>query len=61
MYRPTVEDMTFTRNFQQLSCAEGGKFDHIRKLSTHVTGWGRICKDRAKAGVSRRARIRARS
>ena len=59
MYRPTVEDMTFTAKFQQLSCSEAGKFDHAHKLTTHVTGWSRVCKDRAKAGVSRRARIRA--
>ena len=55
---------------QELSCREGGQFDRkfIRNTHTDVTGavtyiertpttgWGRICRDRAKAGLNRRSR-----
>jgi hypothetical protein len=60
MYRPTVEDMTFTKSFQQLSCHEAGQFDHTHKLREKLTGWGKVCRERNKAKISRRARLDAR-
>lgn len=52
MYRPTVEDMTFTKDFQQLSLADAAK-----GLKEKRTGWGVACKARHIAGVSRMLRI----
>lgn len=52
-YHPTVEDFT-PRNPQQLSCREAGQFDHKQEARTTLTGWGRICKERAGKGRKHR-------
>lgn len=46
-----------TSKYLQLSLREAAKYDHERKVKLQVTGWGRICADRASRGVSRKARI----
>jgi hypothetical protein len=53
-YRPTVEDMSFTANFQKLSLSEAGKFDFANGLKAKLTGWGKVCKQRAGQGRSKR-------
>jgi hypothetical protein len=62
--------LTAATKYQQLSNTEGGAFD-LQKFRTvvsdditkpgrrMVTAWERISQDRAKRGVSRRARILA--
>jgi hypothetical protein len=45
--------------YKTMSLSECAKFDHDNKLKFKLTGWGKICKDRAERGVSRKARIRA--
>lgn len=46
-YRPTMDDFK-PQNSQQLSCKEAGQFDHTHGLREKLTGWGAICKARAK-------------
>ena len=46
--------------YQQLSLSEAGQFDYKNNLKNKLTGWGRICKERAAKGVSRKARIQRR-
>lgn len=66
-YRPTVSD--FVCSGQQLTLSAAGEFDkrfHILDSDGKVagrratTGWTGVCMDRAKRGISRKARIRAR-
>ena len=54
-YRPTIADFRPTKT-QQLSCREAGEFD--KKTAHPPTGWATVCADRAKRGISRKARIR---
>jgi len=67
-YRPSNEDYRPTHT-QQLSCAEGGAFDRkFRAVNAETgvaeliptTGWTLVARDRARRGVSRKARIKMR-
>jgi len=42
--------------YKQMSLRESAKFDFENKLKDKLTGWGKICKDRCRRGVSRRVR-----
>lgn len=49
------------QQYQQLSCREGGQFDHKRQLlgTWRNTRWHDVSTERCKAGISRRLRIKA--
>jgi hypothetical protein len=47
-----------TSGYKELGLAECGKFDMEHHLREKVTGWGRICKDRASKGLSKRGNAR---
>jgi hypothetical protein len=47
--------------YKSLSLREAAKFDFQNNLKSKLTGWGKICKDRAERGVSRKARRRAKA
>jgi hypothetical protein len=47
--------------YKQLSLREAAKFDYETKQKEKLTGWGIISKQRAAAGVSRKARRKARA
>lgn len=53
-YQPTVEQMTDSAKWQQLSNTEGGAFD---KLHPRQSAWGKLSTARHIAGISRKARI----
>jgi hypothetical protein len=55
------------KKYQQLSCRDAGQFDKkFRAVDAEgngvripVTGWEKVCRDRAARGVSRSARLKA--
>jgi len=42
--------------FKTMSLSECGKYDMENKLAEKLTGWGKICKDRASKGLRKRKR-----
>lgn len=42
-----------------MTLSECAKYDHNTGAKHKLTGWGKISADRAKRGISRKARIRA--
>jgi hypothetical protein len=41
---------------RQLSLSQAAKFDHENNLKNKLTGWGIICKERQRKGISRKAK-----
>jgi hypothetical protein len=44
---------------KEMTLSQCAKHDHDTGAKFKLTGWGKISADRAKRGVSRKARIRA--
>jgi hypothetical protein len=44
--------------FKQLSLTQAAKYDHDNGLKTRLTGWGKICHERAGLETTRKARVR---
>jgi hypothetical protein len=49
--------MTDSKQYKTMTLSECAKFDHMQGARNKLTGWGRICADRAARGVSRKARV----
>jgi len=41
---------------KQMTLSQCAQYDHETKAKTRLTGWGKICKERAANGKSRKAR-----
>lgn len=46
--------------YQTMTLGQCAAFDHQTGAKFKITAWGKICKERNKRGISRRARIRLR-
>lgn len=44
--------------YKTMTLAQCAAFDHAQGLKYFITEWGKICKERAEKGISRKARIR---
>lgn len=43
-------------DYKQLSLRQSAEFDHRTGQKNKLTGWGKICRDRAAKKISRKAR-----
>ena len=43
--------------YKQLSLRASGQFDKENNLKSKITGWGKVCKERAGKSYTRKSRV----